>query len=68
MKASSATAVFQFTLTCSHGPIFICFVSVTTFSVALEALICGLLFSKKLRLFLTLMGAASINSALLTIW
>ena len=46
MKASSATAVFQFTLTCSHGPIFICFVSVTTFSVALEALICSLLVSK----------------------
>jgi hypothetical protein len=31
-------AVFQFTLTCSHGPIFISFVSVTTFLVALEAL------------------------------
>src|SRR6266478_961820 len=39
-------AVFQFTLTCSHRPIFICFVSVATFLVALGALICGLLFSK----------------------
>jgi len=39
-------AVFQFTLTCSHRPIFICFVSVATFLVALDALICGLLFSK----------------------
>jgi hypothetical protein len=39
-------AVCQFTLTCSHGPIFISFVSVTTFRVGLEALICSLLFSK----------------------
>src|SRR5882762_939659 len=38
--------VFQFTLTCSHRPIFISFVSVTAFLVALEALICSLLFSK----------------------
>src|SRR5258708_29793649 len=39
-------AVCLFTLTCSHRPIFICFVSVATFLVALDALICGLLFSK----------------------
>src|SRR6266404_5452110 len=38
--------IFQFTLTCSHRPIFISFVSVTAFLVALEALICSLLFSK----------------------
>src|SRR6266853_3661191 len=28
------TAVFQFTLTCSRGPIFVCFVCVTDSSVA----------------------------------
>src|SRR5258708_17145459 len=39
-------AVCLFTLTCSHRPIFICFVTVATFLVALDALICGLLFSK----------------------
>jgi len=31
--------VFQFTLTCSYGPIFICFVSIASLSVALEPLI-----------------------------
>src|SRR6266481_4255404 len=36
----------KFTLTCSYRPIFVCFVRVTTFLVALEALICSLLFSK----------------------
>jgi len=36
----------KFTLTCSHRPIFISFVSVTAFLVALEALHCSLLFSK----------------------
>src|SRR5467141_4615588 len=35
-----------FTLTCSYRPIFICLVSVTAFPVALEALICSLLFSR----------------------
>src|ERR1700730_9779015 len=33
---SDKVAVFQFTLTCSHRPIFICFVSVASFSVALK--------------------------------
>ena len=42
----SVAPVFQFTLTCSHRPISVCFVRITAFLVALEALICGLLFSK----------------------
>jgi len=33
-SAKFASEVFQFTLTCSHGPIFICFVCVTGSSVA----------------------------------
>ena len=45
-SAKFASEVFQFTLTCSHGPIFICFVCVTTSLVAPDALICSLLFSK----------------------
>jgi hypothetical protein len=39
---------FQIFLPCSDSPRFISFVSVTTFLVSLEALICSLLFSKKL--------------------
>jgi hypothetical protein len=33
-KIMVPSAVFQFTLTCSYGPLFICFVSVTGSSVA----------------------------------
>ena len=39
-------AVFQFTLTCSHRPIFICFVCVRDSSVARKHSIRSLKFSK----------------------
>jgi len=35
-SAKFASEVFQFTLTCSHGPIFICFVCVTGSPVAVK--------------------------------
>ncbi len=45
----SVAAVCQFTLTRSHGSLFVCLVSVTNSSLSLKPLICSVLLSKCMR-------------------
>jgi len=55
----SVAAVCQFTLTRSHGSLFVCLVSVTNSSLSLKPLICSVLLRKCSATLLTLTPAKS---------